>query len=56
MALTEQEQKRLSKVLRDLEGMKQDLSAFQHLTLIRRVRQQLTQTSSDISQLLGKER
>jgi hypothetical protein len=52
MALTEQEQKTLSKILHDIEEVKQDLSAFEHLTMVRRVRQQLAQTTSDISQLM----
>jgi hypothetical protein len=53
MALTQQEQKTLSKILQDIEGVTQDLSAFEHLTMIRRVRQQLTQTAGDVSQLMG---
>ena len=53
MALSEQEQKTLSRILRDIEETTQDLSAFEHLTLIRRVRQRLAQTTSDISQLMG---
>ena len=53
MALTEQEQKTLSKILRDIEDATQDLSAFEHLTMIRRVRRQLAQTAGDVSQLMG---
>jgi hypothetical protein len=53
MALTEQEQKTLSKILRDIEDVTQDLSAFEHLTMIRRVREQLAQTAGDVSQLMG---
>jgi len=56
MALTEQEQEKLSKILREIEEMRQDLSAFEHLTLIRRVRQQLAQTTGDIKQLISKVR
>jgi hypothetical protein len=53
MALTQQEQKTLSKILQDIEDVTQDLSAFEHLTMIRRVRQQLAQTAGDVSQLMG---
>jgi hypothetical protein len=53
MALTQQEQKTLSKILQDMEDVTQDLSAFEHLTIIRRVRQQFAQTAGDVSQLMG---
>jgi hypothetical protein len=56
MALTEAEQKKLSTILRDIEKVNQDLSAFQHLTLIQDVRQQLTQSASELKQLMDKGR
>ncbi len=53
MPLTEQEQKKLSQVLRNIDDVAQDLSAFEHLTLIRRVRQELKQATRDLRQLAG---